>query len=618
MRTIWIRAARGDKTMKGAGRGRRTIDDLPFPARDLPGEWTFLDAARHAVVITGPAIDPPGPVIRYVNPAMQELTGYARDELVGATPRLLQGPGTDRSMLARMRDALAAGEGFHGEGINYRKDGSAYLVDWTIDPVRDADGAITAWLSIQRDITVRREDAMRAGEREARLGAIFADASVGLSVIDAQGRFLRVNQELCRILGRSEDVLLRSTVADVTFADDFPASVRALTKAVGERQPAVLDKRYRQPDGTLVWANSTVTPMADVRGQPGHLLVVTVDLTARMEIERALQESETRFRQFGDASSNALWVREATGLRLEYANPAFEGLYGLRADAVDVAQWAELIVAEDRAPAVAAIRSACAGEHRTSTFRIRRPSDGETRWVHDTVFALRNGGAVERIGGISVDVTDVVANAERLEVLVAELQHRTRNLINLVRSIADRTVRSSSDLAGFRSRFVDRLEALARVQGLLSRLQDVDRVSFDELVRSEMSAMAGVSERIVLDGPQGIRLRSSAVQMLAMALHELATNAVKYGALGQPQARLTVRWWLMPAADGASPRLCIDWRESQVVMPQDGAPHGTGQGRELIERALPYQLDARTHLSLEPDGLHCTIDLPVSETNGGG
>ena len=411
MRTIWIRAARGDKTMKGAGRGRRTIDDLPFSARDLPGEWTFLDAARHAVVITGPAIDPPGPVIRYVNPAMQELTGYARDELVGATPRLLQGPGTDRSMLARMRDALAAGEGFHGEGINYRKDGSAYLVDWTIDPVCDADGAITAWLSIQRDITVRREDAMRAGEREARLGAIFADASVGLSVIDAQGRFLRVNQELCRILGRSEDVLLRSTVADVTFADDFPASVRALTKAVGERQPAVLDKRYRQPDGTLVWANSTVTPMADVRGQPGHLLVVTVDLTARMEIERALQESETRFRQFGDASSNALWVREATGLRLEYANPAFEGLYGLRADAVDVAQWAELIVAEDRAPAVAAIRSACAGEHRTSTFRIRRPSDGETRWVHDTVFALRNGGAVERIGGISVDVTDVVANA---------------------------------------------------------------------------------------------------------------------------------------------------------------------------------------------------------------
>jgi len=549
---------------------------------------------------------------------MQDMTGYARDELVGATPRILQGPGTDRAVMVRLRAALAAGEGFHGEGINYRKDGSAYLVDWTIDPVRDAGGAITAWLSVQRDVTARREDAMRAAEREARLGAIFAHASVGLSVIDAEGRFLRVNQELCRILARSEDVLLRSTVADVTFADDFPPSVRALTRAVTDRQPAVLDKRYRQPDGTVVWANSTVTPMADVRGQPGHLLVVTVDLTARMEIERALQESETRFRQFGDASSNALWVRAADGLRLEYANPAFDHLYGLAPGEADVAQWAQLIVGEDRTMALDAIRSACAGEHRTSTFRIRRPCDGETRWVHDTVFALRSDGAqVERIGGISVDVTNVIANSERLEVLVAELQHRTRNLINLVRSIADRTVRSSSDLPGFRERFVDRLDALARVQGLLSQLQDVDRVSFDELVRSELSAMAGTSDRIVLDGPAGIRLRSSAVQMLAMALHELATNAVKYGALGQPQARLTVRWSLVPAADGGPSRLHIDWRESQVTMRRDDdAPRGTGQGRELIERALPYQLDAETRFTLEADGLHCTIELPVSETNG--
>jgi two-component system CheB/CheR fusion protein len=599
----------------------RTSEDQPIPARDLPGEWSILDAARHAVLVTGPVLEAPGPVIRYANPAMLQLTGYRRDELIGATPRILQGPGTDAAVIARLRAALAAGDGFHGEGINYRKDGSAYLVDWTIDPVRDADGTITAWLSIQRDVTSRRADAMRAAEREARLGAIFAHASVGLSVIDAEGHFLRVNQELCRILGRSEAEVLRSTVADVTFADDFPASVRALTRAVTDGQPAVLDKRYHRPDGTVIWANSTVTPMADVRDQPGHLLVVTVDLTARMEIERALQESETRFRQFGDASSNALWVREAHGLQLEYANPAFEQLYGLASGEADVACWTDLVVAEDRAMALDAIRSACAGEHRSSTFRIRRPSDGEVRWVHDTVFALRNERPqVARIGGISVDVTDVITNSERLEVLVAELQHRTRNLINLVRSIADRTARSSSDLPAFRGRFVDRLEALARVQGLLSQLQDVDRVSFDELVRSELLAMAGASDRIVLDGPPGIRLRSSAVQMLAMALHELATNAVKYGALGQPHAQLTVRWTLIPGDGGALPRLHIDWRESQVTMPSPGAPHdiavhGTGQGRELIERALPYQLDAQTDFTLEADGLHCTIELPVSDTN---
>ncbi|WP_268747109.1 PAS domain S-box protein [Sphingomonas sp. RIT328] len=551
----------------------------------------------------------------YANPAMQVLSGYADDELIGATPRLLQGADTDRAVLAEIRAALVAGASFKGEGVNYRKDGSRYVVDWTIDPIRDAAGTITAWLSVQRDVTAQRAEALRAADHATRLDAIFAYASVGLSVIGSDGAFLSVNQELCRILGRSETDLLGCTVVDVTHPDDLPASRRALAHAITARQPAVLDKRYVRPNGELIWANSTVTPMADVHDRPGHLLVVTVDLTQRLSIERALQESETRFRQFGDASSNALWVREATTLRLEYASAAFAPLYGLPPGGEEAPPWSTLVVAEDRAVAFEAIRRATAGEQRTCTYRIRRP-DGELRWIHDTVFALSSGGElVERIGGISVDVTDAITNSERLEMLVAELQHRTRNLINLVRSIADRTARSSRDLPDFRARFIDRLDALARVQKLLSRLQDVDRVCFDELLRGELSVIAGVSDRIVLDGPAGIRLRSSSVQMVAMALHELATNAVKYGALGQPQAHLTVRWSLVTAADGA-PRLSIVWRESAVVMPADpsATAQGSGQGRDLIERALPYQLDAETRFVLETDGLLCTIELPVSTT----
>lgn len=98
-----------------------------------------------------------------------------------------------------------------------------------------------------------------------------------------------------------------------------------------------------------------------------------------------------------------------------------------------------------------------------------------------------------------------------------------------------------------------------------------------------------------------------------MALHELGTNAAKYGALAHQTGRLTVRWSLDPAGPGEQPRLHIDWRESGVAMPPQGsAPQGTGQGRELIERALPYQLSARTTYRLEADGVHCTIAIPVS------
>jgi two-component sensor histidine kinase len=179
--------------------------------------------------------------------------------------------------------------------------------------------------------------------------------------------------------------------------------------------------------------------------------------------------------------------------------------------------------------------------------------------------------------------------------------------------MAEKTARASVDLADFRTRFRDRLEALARVQGLLSRLDEHERLSFDELIEAGLSVMDGKADKVTLHGPKGIRLRSSTVQILTMALHELATNAVKYGALGQPGAQLTVKWSLEENGADDGPWLHIDWRESNVTMPADASSsNGAGQGRELIERALPYQLGAKTSYALRSDGVHCTISIPVS------
>jgi two-component sensor histidine kinase len=99
-----------------------------------------------------------------------------------------------------------------------------------------------------------------------------------------------------------------------------------------------------------------------------------------------------------------------------------------------------------------------------------------------------------------------------------------------------------------------------------------------------------------------------------MALHELLTNAVKYGALKQPNGHLTIRWRREILSESGKPWLHLDWKESGVEMPPLGAkPHGSGQGRELIERVLPYQFDAQTTFAMEADGVHCTISLPASE-----
>jgi two-component system CheB/CheR fusion protein len=199
--------------------------------------------------------------------------------------------------------------------------------------------------------------------------------------------------------------------------------------------------------------------------------------------------------------------------------------------------------------------------------------------------------------------------------LVAELQHRTRNLMAVIRSMTRRTVERSARLSDFETTFLDRLDALARVQRLLSRLGENDQVTFDELIASEIEAMSGEDGRVTLTGPRGIRLRSSSVEPLAMALHELATNAIKYGALGQPQARLAISWAMATPDRVGRARLRIEWRERGVVMRHPNPSNGSGRGRELIEESLPYQADAETHLSLEPDGAHCIITLPIPATN---
>jgi PAS domain S-box-containing protein len=124
-----------------------------------------VEASGEAVVITSADLEEPGPLIEYANPAFAQMTGYAVREAIGRSPRFLQGPKTEAAVIDRMRAALAAGEAFQGEAVNYRKDGSTYVVEWLITPMRDPDGRITRWISVQRDVTERHA----AEERQSLL-----------------------------------------------------------------------------------------------------------------------------------------------------------------------------------------------------------------------------------------------------------------------------------------------------------------------------------------------------------------------------------------------------------------------------------------------------------------
>ena len=192
----------------------------------------------------------------------------------------------------------------------------------------------------------------------------------------------------------------------------------------------------------------------------------------------------------------------------------------------------------------------------------------------------------------------------QLRAMVAELQHRTRNLLTVVSGIADQTLATSSTLEAFGAGFDQRLAALGRVQGLISR--DIAmNVTLRELVALELTAHGAEPGQpgVHVEGPDVI-LGPRELQLLALALHELTTNAVKHGALAH-RGRLDIAWRVLDR-DG-TPVLRLLWTERDVPRATDEPP--SGFGRQLIESTLPYELDAQTRMEFTPDGLRCSIEL---------
>ena len=140
---------------------------------DLSLYKSVVESANDAVIVTTPELNAPGPLIVYVNPAFTRMTGWTTDEIEGKTPRVLQGPRTERALLDRLRRDLATQRSFHGEGINYRRDGSEYFVEWRIAPVED-DGKVFYWVAIQRDVTTRKRTEDRLREDNQRKDTFLA------------------------------------------------------------------------------------------------------------------------------------------------------------------------------------------------------------------------------------------------------------------------------------------------------------------------------------------------------------------------------------------------------------------------------------------------------------
>lgn len=423
--------------------------------------------------------------------------------------------------------------------------------------------------------------------------------------IDPGGIVTSWNVGAERLLGFDHaDMLHRD--GDVIFTPEdraagAPQAERATARANGRAE----DERWHvRKDGSRFWGSGLLMRLDDGGSAFAKILR---DRTTQHRAEERLRENEARFRLLATSIPQLVFRTRATGERT-WGSPQWEVFTG-RLDAESRGLgWIDAVHPEDREATLAAWRDAPASGEYYAEHRIRRVADGVYRW-HQTRARPVDPDAPSTSDwvGTSTDIHELRGLQERQQVLMAELQHRTRNLLGLIQAIARRTLRNSETLEEFGTEFESRLRALSRVQGLLA--QGDRAIDLHGLIEAELAAHGNhETDKVALEGPP-VAVPTGSAQALTLALHELATNAVKHGALGQPSGKLSVTWKLEDNDGGRWLRL--EWRERGVRMPDAERPRRKGYGSELIERALPYQLKAKTKLEFDADGVRCAIAVPA-------
>jgi two-component system CheB/CheR fusion protein len=294
-----------------------------------------------------------------------------------------------------------------------------------------------------------------------------------------------------------------------------------------------------------------------------------------------------------------------------------KAMWGLAPDApVDLGVFLAGIHPEDRDRVQAALGQSVDPEGDgvcDIEYRLVGVNGDAERWVATRGKTVFDAGRVVYFHGVVLDISERKRAEHTNAMLIAELEHRTRNLLAVVDALAVETLASCATLADFAVPFRQRLATLSRVQGLLSR-GDTRPVTIGELVELELRSLGAEPDglRVTVQGPD-VALPHRSVQILALGLHELATNARKHGALGAPNGALRVHW--RPTQDDGRRRLALHWEEDGIASRQDVpvTTNRVGLGRTLIEKSIPFQLDAQTRLEIAHDIVRCDIVIALEE-----
>jgi PAS domain S-box-containing protein len=354
--------------------------------------------------------------------------------------------------------------------------------------------------------------------------------------------------------------------------------------------------------GTTLAAGAPVTPIHSTLREANELSEVlsaaSRELLSRMRAQAHLAAIVAH-------SPSAMVSLSPTGI-IQSWNPAAERLFGYSASEA-IGRSVQMFYPDENVSDFDELNAAIRAGETVSGDVVRRHKNGSLIDVFISVAPMVDESG--RVTGISAIVSDIVERKSRerqIEFLMRELSHRSKNMLAVVQAVAGQTALHSLDFEVFQARFAERLHAMARSQDLLVE-SDWRGAHLSQVLRTQLAPFADEWEtRVAMSGPD-VQLKPDCVQSLALAAHELATNAAKYGALSAPAGRIVINWEL--SGDAAERRLRVTWREQNGPRVQPPDRHGFGQ--VVIEQMVASSLHAEVKLEYRSEGLFWLLDAPA-------
>jgi PAS domain S-box-containing protein len=505
-----------------------------------------------------------------------------------------------------------------------RPDGRLVWLEETAKGEFDATGKFLRIKGLTRDITDRKRAEDALAERNAQIALAGRAALVGTYTYDVNKGAMQISEGYAAIHGLPEGTT-------ETSYSEWRARVHPedLGRAEGSRNQAFADRwkednaEYRivLPTGEVRWIERRGSILYSEDGRPERVVGVNIDVTERRRTEQALTDRDRQLKLAGKAALVGSFVIDIDAAREDFSSqriqfsPGFAAIYGLPEETteISVGDWRRLVHPDDLPQFVEHRQQLFAerrGEHHAE-HRIVHPS-GTIRWIETRSFIeYDQAGHAKRLVGVNIDITERKRAEEARKILNAELDHRVKNALATVSAVISHSQRGRRSVADFAAAVEGRIHSMAATHELLSSRQ-WQGLSLADLVRRELAPYV-TRNNTEINGPE-VGLRAEAGQAMAMVLHELATNAAKYGAFSTEEGRVSI-WWGRQM-NGHPPRLVLEWQEigGPLVVAPDKSSFGTSTIRELI----PYEFGGTVDLVFAPEGVRCRLELPADWLSNAG